>query len=100
MLLGQFAEQGYAMSKLIEAGADVRVATGVAAVHPDHVEFGSSTVAAQTVVWGGGESASVIAQAAGPTPGRGGRLDVLPDLKVDGFPRCVRGRRRREHPLR
>ena len=99
MLLGQFSNKAhdYAMSKLIEAGADVKVATGVAAVHPDHVEFDDgSTVAAQTVVWGGGESASIIAQAAGPTP-RGGRLDVLPDLKVDGFPRC--GRRRREHPL-
>ena len=89
MLLGQFSNKAhdYAMSKLIEAGADVKVATGVAAVHPDHVEFDDgSTVAAQTVVWGGGESASIIAQAAGPTPGRGGRLDVLPDLKVDGFP--------------
>ena len=25
---------------------------------------------------------------AGPTPGRGGRLDVLPDLAVDGLPGC------------
>ncbi len=60
---------------------------GVTAVHPDRVEFDDgSTVAARTVVWGGGESASEVAQGAGPTPGRGGRLDVLPDLTVEGYP--------------
>jgi NADH dehydrogenase len=88
-LLGQFSNKAhdYAMSKLTEAGADVKLQVGVAAVHPDHVEFDDgSTIAARTVVWGGGESASIIAQAAGPIPGRGGRLDVLPDLKVNGFP--------------
>jgi NADH dehydrogenase len=37
-------------------------------------------------VWGGGESGSAIAQNTGPVPGRGGRLDVLPDLRVEGFP--------------
>jgi NADH:quinone reductase (non-electrogenic) len=89
VLLGQFSNKAhdYALSKLTEAGADVKLEVGVAAVHPDHVEFDDgSTIAARTVVWGGGESASLIAQAAGPVPGRGGRLDVLPDLKVNGFP--------------
>jgi NADH dehydrogenase len=58
-----------------------------AAVHPDHVEFSDgSTVPARTVVWGGGESGSAIAQNTGSVPGRGGRLDVLPDLTVEGFP--------------
>jgi len=37
-------------------------------------------------VWGGGESGSAIAQNTGPVPGRGGRLDVLPDLRVEDFP--------------
>ena len=82
-------EQG---SRLCHEQADrgrrrYQLQTGVAAVHPDHVEFADgSKIAARTVVWGGGESASIIAQAAGPVPGRGGRLDVLPDLKVNGFP--------------
>ena len=60
---------------------------GVTAIHPDHVEFSDgSTIPARTVVWGGGESGSAVAQGTGPSPGRGGRLDVRPDLTVDGFP--------------
>jgi NADH:ubiquinone reductase (H+-translocating) len=88
-LLGQFSSKAhhYSIMKLTEAGAEVRLETGVAAVHPDHVEFDDgSRIAARTVVWGGGESASVVAQHAGPAPGRGGRLDTLPDLRIDGFP--------------
>ena len=38
------------------------------------------------VVWGGGESGSAVAQTVGPTLGRGGRLDVRPDLTLDGYP--------------
>jgi NADH dehydrogenase len=88
-LLGQFSNKahGYASKKLTDAGAQIRLETGVTAVHPDHVEFDDgSTIPAWTVVWGGGESASVVAQNAGPAPGRGGRIDVLPDLTVKGFP--------------
>ena len=88
-LLGQFSEKahGYALKKLTRAGADVRLGVGVTAVHPDRVEFDDgSTISARTVVWGGGESGASIAQGAGPAPGRGGRLDVLPDLTVPGFP--------------
>jgi NADH dehydrogenase len=59
----------------------------VEAVHEDRVELDDgSTILARTVVWGGGESGASIAETAGPRPGRGGRLDVLPDLRVDGFP--------------
>ena len=38
------------------------------------------------MVWGGGESGSAVAQTLGPVLGRGGRLDVRPDLTVDGYP--------------
>ena len=88
-LLGQFSSKAhnYSMKKLTKAGADVKLEVGVKAVHPDGVEFDDgSRIAARTVVWGGGESASTVAQTAGPAPGRGGRLDVLPDLRIDGFP--------------
>jgi NADH dehydrogenase len=88
-LLAPFSKKAhaYSLKKLTEAGADVKLEAGVAAVHPDHVEFSDgSTVPARTVVWGGGESGSAIAQNTGPVPGRGGRLDVLPDLTVEGFP--------------
>jgi NADH dehydrogenase len=88
-LLGQFSEKAheYAHGKLTEAGADIRLGVGVTAVHPDRVELDDGTsIVTRTVVWGGGESGAHVIQDAGPTPGRGGRIDVLPDLTVEGFP--------------
>jgi NADH:ubiquinone reductase (H+-translocating) len=88
-LLGQFADKahGYALEKLTEAGAQVRLGVGVTAVHPDSVQFNDgSAISTRTVVWGGGESGSAVAQTAGPSLGRGGRLDVRPDLTVAGYP--------------
>ena len=77
----------YALKKLTKAGVVPRLGVGVTAVHGDRVEFDDgTTIKAQTVVWGGGESGSEIVQGAGPKTGRGGRLDVLPDLTVDGYP--------------
>src|SRR5664279_3572340 len=88
-LLGQFSSKAhdYAVRKLSETGAVIRLEVGVTSVHPDRVDFDDgSTIQARTVVWGGGESGSAVAQSAGPVPGRGGRLDVRPDLTVDGYP--------------
>ncbi|HEY2877650.1 NAD(P)/FAD-dependent oxidoreductase, partial [Nocardioides sp.] len=89
MLLGQFSSKAheYALRKLAEVGADVKLEVGVAAVHPDRVELDDkTTIPARTVVWGGGESGSAVAQALGPVLGRGGRLNVRPDLTVEGYP--------------
>ncbi len=64
-LLGAFAEKAhaYALDKLTKAGADVKLGVGVAEVHADRVVFDdASSIRARTVVWGGGESASAIAQ--------------------------------------
>ena len=88
-LLGQFSDKAhkYALEKLTEAGAEVRLGAGVTSVHPDRVQFNDgSAISTRTVVWGGGESGSAVAQTAGPTPGRGGRIDVRPDLTVAGYP--------------
>ncbi len=88
-LLGVFSKKSrrYALTRLTEAGVMPRLGVGVTAVHGDRVELDDgSTIKARTVVWGGGEAGSEIAQAAGPKTGRGGRLDVLPDLTVDGYP--------------
>ena len=87
--LGQFSDKAheYALKKLTEAGADVRLGLGVTSIHPDRVEFNDgSAISTRTVVWGGGESGSAVAQGAGPSLGRGGRLDVRPDLTVAGYP--------------
>jgi NADH dehydrogenase len=90
-LLGQFSPKAhdYALERLTSAGVVVRLGTGVTAVHGDRVEFDDgSSVATRTVVWGGGESGSAVAAHAGPAPGRGGRIDVAPDLSVPGYPRA------------
>jgi NADH dehydrogenase len=87
-LLGQFSDKAheYALKKLTEAGADVRLGLGVTAIQPDKVQFNDgNAISTRTVVWGGGESGSAVAQATGPSPGRGGRLDVRPDLTVAGY---------------
>ena len=89
-LLGQFSDKahGYALKKLTEAGAEVRLGVGVTSIHPDKVELNDgSAIPTRTVIWGGGESGSAVAQTvAGPSLGRGGRIDVRPDLTVAGYP--------------
>ena len=88
-LLGAFNPKAhaYSLEKLVGHGATVRLEAAVASVHPDRVELGDGTVIpARTVIWGGGESASEIAQHAGAPTGRGGRIDTEPDLTVAGFP--------------
>ncbi|MDX6324347.1 MAG: hypothetical protein QOK15_701 [Nocardioidaceae bacterium] len=88
-LLGAFSDKshGYAKSRLTKATVNIRLGVGVTAVHEDRVELDDdSVIRTRTVVWGGGESASEVASHAGPTPGRGGRLDVRPDLTIEGYP--------------
>jgi NADH:ubiquinone reductase (H+-translocating) len=88
-LLGQFSDKAhkYALKKLTEAGAEVRLGVGVTSIDADRVQFNDgSAISTRTVVWGGGESGSAVAQTAGPSPGRGGRLDVRPDLTVADYP--------------
>jgi NADH dehydrogenase len=89
-LLGAFSERSreYARTRLVHQGAEIRLGTGVAAVHADRVELvDGSVIRTRTVVWGGGESAAPVAAAAGLPTGRGGRVNVRPDLTVEGHPR-------------
>jgi NADH dehydrogenase len=89
-LLGAFSDKShkYAHKRLTKQGAEPRLDTGVASVHADRVELDDGTsIRTRTVIWGGGESAAPVVQAAaGLKTGRGGRVDVLPDLTVDGLP--------------
>ena len=56
-------------------------------VREDGVDLDDGTsIVARTVIWGGGESAATIASDAGSAAGRGGRIDVRPDLTVEGYP--------------
>ncbi len=89
-LLGAFSDRShrYAHKRLVKQGAEPRLDTGVASVHADRVELDDGTaIPTRTVIWGGGESAAPVVQAAaGLKTGRGGRVDVLADLTVDGHP--------------
>jgi NADH:quinone reductase (non-electrogenic) len=89
-LLGAFSARShtYAHKRLTKQGAEPRLDTGVAAVHADRVELDDGTaIPTRTVIWGGGESAAPVVQgAAGLKTGHGGRVDVLPDLTVEGHP--------------
>jgi NADH dehydrogenase len=88
-LLPQFSEkaQEYALDKLTGYGVDVRLGTGVARVGAESAELDDgTTIATTTVVWAGGSSGAEVVQGTGKSSGRGGRIDVAPDLTVDGFP--------------
>ncbi len=56
-------------------------------VGPGHVTLGDgTTILTRCVIWGGGNMAPPLAGEVGATQGRGGRIEVLPDLTVEGLP--------------
>jgi NADH dehydrogenase len=88
-LLGAFSEEAhnYASRVLQKKGVKLRLGTGVKEVAPDHVVLSDGTsIQTRTVIWGGGLSASPLSASAGLPRGHGGRIDVRPDLTVEGFP--------------
>ncbi|HVQ88100.1 MAG TPA: NAD(P)/FAD-dependent oxidoreductase [Actinomycetes bacterium] len=87
-LLAPYSDKAheYAHRKLTEARVDVRLGTSVTKVSQEGVDLDDAHVPARTVVWAGGEAAARVPWLKGPPPGRGGRIDVNPDLSVPGFP--------------
>ncbi|MEV6965110.1 NAD(P)/FAD-dependent oxidoreductase [Hamadaea sp. NPDC051192] len=89
-LLSAFSDEAgsYAARQLQRRGVKLRLGVPVKQVDADQVELGDGTVLkTRLVVWGGGEQAAEIAGAAGLAQGRGGRIDVEPDLTVSGHPK-------------
>lgn len=88
-VLGPFSERAheYASRVLKRDGVQIRLGTGVQEVHPDRVLLSDgTTIKTHLVVWGGGLKAAPLAAKVGLPQGRGGRIDVRPDLTVEGFP--------------
>ena len=89
-LLAMFADKAheYTARILRDDGVELRFGTGVTEVGPGHVALtDGTTIPTRCVVWGGGLKAAPVAEAvAGVSPGHGGRIDVQPDLTVEGFP--------------
>ena len=88
-LLAPFSDEShaYAAKQLGRRGVEMRLGTAVTEVARDHVVLrDGSTIATHLLVWGGGEMAAAIAGNVGVGQGRGGRIDVRPDLSVPGHP--------------
>jgi NADH dehydrogenase len=77
----------YAEKVLQDAGVELRLQTGVKEVTPGHVLLSDGTVIkTRATIWAGGLMAVTLAGKTGLPQGRGGRIDVLHDLTVAGFP--------------
>jgi NADH dehydrogenase len=89
VVLNGFSDRAheYASKILAHRGVQLRLGTGVKEVADGHVVLSDgSTINTHCVVWAGGLKAAAPAEASGLPRGRGGRVDVEPDLTVDGFP--------------
>jgi len=77
----------YAARVLRRKGVELRLGIGVKEVAPDRVLLSDNTsIQTRTAVWAGGLMASPLAANAGLPRGHGGRIEVKPDLTVEGFP--------------
>ena len=88
-LLAPFSDSAhtYAARVLQQDGVRLQLGSGIKEVGPGHVTTSDgSTILTRTVVWGGGIMAAPLAAKSGLPQGRGGRINVQPDLTVEGFP--------------
>jgi NADH dehydrogenase len=88
-LLAPFSAEAhdYAARTLQRKGVQLLLGQAVTEVAPDRVTLSNGTsIPTRTVVWAGGLMAASLADNSGLPRGRGGRIDVQPDLTVSGFP--------------
>src|SRR5215831_6957901 len=77
----------YAARVLQRKGVQLKMGIGVKEVSPDHVLLSDGTsIPTRTTIWAGGLMASSLAASSGLPRGHGGRIEVRPDLTVEGFP--------------
>ena len=87
-ILGPFSRhsQEYATAALRERGVELCIGVSVREITKDHVLLSDgSKISTQLVIWAGGLKASGLSGSLGIKTGRGGRVDVQPDLSVAGF---------------
>ncbi len=75
-----------AAGALAELGVDIRTGTRVTGIETGKVHLGNETIAAQTVIWTAGITATPVADWLGIAPGHGGRMAVDAGLRVAGQP--------------
>jgi len=89
VVLNGFSDKAhkYASKVLTDRGVMLRLGTGVKEVTADHVVLSDgTTIQTHCVAWAGGLMAAAPAAASGLPQGRGGRIDVGPDLAPQGAP--------------
>jgi NADH dehydrogenase len=68
-------------------GVRVHLGVAVTEITADRVRLADGTeILTRCVIWGGGIKAPAVAARCGMGQGRGGRIDVAPDLSVEGLP--------------
>jgi NADH dehydrogenase len=88
-LLGPFSETAhdYVAKVLGRKGVRVHLGVAVTEITADRVRLADGTeILTRCVIWGGGIKAPAVAARCGMGQGRGGRIDVAPDLSVEGLP--------------
>jgi NADH dehydrogenase len=88
-LLGPFSDEAhnYVAKVLTRKGVRMHLGVAVTEVGSGHVTLGDgTTIATRCVVWGGGIMAPPLAAVSHLPRGRGGRIEVQPDLTVEGMP--------------
>jgi NADH:ubiquinone reductase (H+-translocating) len=88
-VLGPFSPKAhdYASKVLKKDGVEIRLGTSVKEIADGHVVLSDGdTIPTHCVIWGGGIKAAQAADTSGLKQGRGGRIDVEPDLSVPDHP--------------
>ena len=88
-LLGPFSETAhdYVAKVLGRKGVRVHLGVAVTEITADRVRLADGTeILTRCVIWGGGIKAPAVAARCGVGQGRGGRIDVAPDMSVEGLP--------------
>jgi NADH:ubiquinone reductase (H+-translocating) len=88
-VLGAFSDEAhtYAAKQLQRRGVRLELGVSAKEIAADHVTLSDgTTIRTHLTVWGGGLMAAPLAAKAGLSQGRGGRIDVRPDLTVEGYP--------------
>jgi NADH dehydrogenase len=86
-LLGPFSDRAhdYVAKVLTRKGVHLHLGVAVTEVGPGHVTLADgTTIPTRCVVWGGGIMAPAVARADALPHGHRGRVEVWPDLTVDG----------------
>jgi NADH dehydrogenase len=76
----------YARERLTKMGVEVRTGEAVKEIADGLVQLEGEEIAAANIIWAAGVEASPVSKSLGIPLGRGGRIEVAPDLSLPGHP--------------